>query len=83
MNKRKYEITRKDEWYKVEVWDEYGNYNSVYEESYLIALEYVMEWFSESKEREESNRLTNKAIKECIKIDKESGITSGNRDCLD
>ena len=24
-----------------------------------------------------------KAIKECIKIDKESGITSRNRDCLD
>tara|TARA_Y100001951_G_C11058349_1_gene139450 strand:- start:109 stop:360 length:252 start_codon:yes stop_codon:yes gene_type:complete len=83
MCKRKYKITEKDESFKVEIWDEYGNYNSVYEESYLLALEYVMEWFSKSEEREKSNKLMNKAIKECIKIDRESGITSRNRDCLD
>ena len=83
MSKIKYIITPKGEWFKVEVWDEYGNHNSVYEKSELIALEYVIEWFSKSEKREESNRLMNKAIRECIKIDKESGITSRNRDCLD
>ena len=37
-------------------------------------------WSNEVK-REVSS--WDKAIKECIKIDKESGITSRNRDCLD
>ena len=83
MNKRKYTITEKDESFKVEIWDEFGNYNSVYEESYLLALEYVMEWWDKVDERQKSNELMSKAIKECIKIDKEAGITSRNRDCLD
>ena len=32
---------------------------------------------------EESNKIRSKAIRECIEIDRKSGITSGNRDCLD
>ena len=31
----------------------------------------------------ESNKIRDKAIKKCIEIDRKSGITSRNRDCLD
>ena len=83
MSKRKYEITRIGEWFKVEVWDEFGNWNSVYEKTIENASKYVVDWWNNSEKREKSNELMSKAIKECIKIDKKSGITSKNRDCLD
>ena len=83
MSKRKYEITRKGEWFKVEVWDEFGNWNSVYEKTILDASKYIIDWWDNSEKREKSNELMSKAIKECIKIDKKSGITSKDRDCLD
>ena len=83
MCKRKYTITEKDESFKVEVWDEYGNWNSVYEKTILDASKYIVDWWDKVDERQKSNELMNKAIKECIKIDKEAGITSRNRDCLD
>ena len=37
-------------------------------------------WASESKRVVSS---MDRAIAECIKLDKQAGITSGNRDCLD
>ncbi len=37
-------------------------------------------WENEVKKEVSS---MDKAIRECIEIDKEAGITSGNRDCLD
>ena len=80
---RKYEITPKGESFKVEVWDEFGNYNSVYEKTKKNSIEYIMNWWDKVDERQKSNELMSKAIKECIKIDKEAGITSRNRDCLD
>ena len=83
MCKRKYEITQKGGSFKIEVWDEYGNWNSVYEKTILDASRYIIDWWDKVDERQKSNELMSKAIKECIKIDKESGITSRNRDCLD
>ena len=83
MNRRKYEITPKGGSFKIEVWDEYGNWNSVYEKTILDASRYIIDWWDKVDERQKSNELMNKAIRECIKIDKESGITSRNRDCLD
>ena len=82
MCKRKYEITQKGGSFKIEVWDEYGNWNSVYEKTILDASKYIIDWWDKVDERQKSNELMSKAIKECIKIDKESGITSRNRDCL-
>ena len=79
----KYEITPSGKFYKTEVWDEYGTYSCVYERSEIKAMEYILEWWKESEERQRSNDLMNKAIRECIEIDREAGITSRNRDCLD
>ena len=95
MNKRdykitlpiKYEITQKEMsfgiTYKTEMWDEFGNYSCVYEDSEDNAMIYIIKWWEKSEEREESNKILDKAIRECIEIDRKSGITSGNRDCLD
>ena len=77
-NERSWGIT-----YKTEAWDEYGAYSCVYENSEILAMEYILEWWKKSKEREESNKLLSKAIIECNKIDKETGILTGNRDGLD
>ena len=79
----KYEITTSGKFYKTEAWDEYGAYTCVYEKSEILAMEYILEWWKGSKERLKSNELMSKAIRECIEIDKEAGITSVNRDCLD
>ena len=83
MNKRKYILTPNSYGFKIEVWDEYGNWNSVYEKTIESASKYVVDWWDNSEEREESNKIRDKAIRECIKIDRESGITSRTRDCLD
>tara|TARA_R110002096_G_scaffold396735_1_gene592659 strand:- start:84 stop:347 length:264 start_codon:yes stop_codon:yes gene_type:complete len=87
MNKRKYNITEEVKsfgtTYKVEMWDEYGNYSCVYERTVELATERIYDWWEETKEREESKKIRNKAIRECIEIDRNSGITSRNRDCLD
>ena len=32
---------------------------------------------------QEANKILDKAIRECIEIDKKSGILTGNRDSLD
>ena len=83
----KYEITPNERsWgitYKTEVWDEYGAYSCVYERSETNAMEYILKWWKDSKKRLKSNELMNKAIRECIEIDRETGITSRNRDGLD
>ena len=74
MNKRKYILTPNSYGFKVEVWDEYGNWNSVYEKTVLDASKYITNWWNNTEKREKSNKLMNKAIKECIKIDVENGI---------
>ena len=80
----KYEITPKENgFYKTEMWDEYGAYSCVYEKSEILAMEYILEWWKESEEREESNELMSKAIKEMNEWDKINGILTGNRDGLD
>ena len=87
MNKRDYKITQKEmsfgTTHKVEMWDEYGNYSCVYERTVELATERIYDWWEKTKEREESNKILDKAIRECIEIDKKSGILTGNRDCLD
>ena len=57
----KYEITPNEKsWgitYKTEAWDEYGAYSCVYEKSEILAMEYILEWWKESEEREERNAI--------------------------
>ena len=81
---RKYNITRdSDDFFKVEVSDEYGFNTTVYERNILNASKYVIDWWENADERKHSNDLMNKAVKEMIEIDKRSGILTGNRDNLD
>ena len=83
MNKRKYIMTPKGEWFKVEVWDEYGNYTSVYEKNVIQSSLFIIKWWNDTENREESNKLMNRAIISMNKIDKENGILTGNCDGLD
>ena len=83
MYKRNYEITPDGEWFKVKVSDEYGFNTTVYERSLLNASKYVIDWWENADERKNTNDLMNKAILNCIEIDKKSGILTGNRDNLD
>tara|TARA_R100000541_G_scaffold13936_2_gene23289 strand:- start:234 stop:488 length:255 start_codon:yes stop_codon:yes gene_type:complete len=69
--------------FKVSMSDHNGNNGAVYEMSVEKALNYAKEWCAKSEERQQAQDLMNKAIAECIKLDKQAGITSGNRDCLD
>ena len=63
----KYEITPSGKFYKTEMWDEYGAYSCVYENSERNAMEYILEWWEESKERKEKNEIHNKCMVEMFK----------------
>ena len=81
---RKYNITRdSDDFFKVEVSDEYGFNTTVYERNILNASKYVIDWWENADERKKTNDLMNKAILNCIEIDKKSGLLTNNRDNLD
>ena len=72
-----------DNFYKVTLTDNHGARTVVYEQSVDAAFDYALQWCRESDQRKEERDTHAKAIAECIKLDKEAGITSGNRDCLD
>ena len=81
---RKYNITRDgDDFFKVEVSDEYGFTTTIYERNILDASRYILNWWENADERKHTNNLMNKAITNCIEIDKRSGILKGNSDGLD
>jgi hypothetical protein len=87
MSKRNYKITPVEmsfgTTYKVEVWNKYGMKREVYERNVMDASEVVYDyWENEDKEYDKMNSL-NRAIRECIEIDRKSGILTGNRDGLD
>ena len=84
MSKRNYKITKdSDDFFKVEVSDEHGFNTTVYERNVLSASKYVLDWWENADERKKTNDLMNKAILNCIEIDKKSGLLTGNRDNLD
>ena len=84
MYKRNYNITKdSDDFFKVEVSDEYGFNTTVYERNILDASKYVTDWWETATERKNTNDLMNKAILNCIELDKKSGLLKGNRDNLD
>ena len=64
----KYEITPMNKsWgmtFKTEMWDEYGAYSCVYSKSEINAMDYILEWWKESKEREERNKIHIKCMVE-------------------
>jgi len=87
MSKRNYKITPKEfsfgTSYQVEVWDDYGKYVEVYENSMISASMFVLNWWEKSEENKMYDDLMCKTIQSCIKLDEERGILKGNRDNLD
>ncbi len=72
-----------DNFYKVSLTDNYGARVVVYEQSVEAALDYALGWCRESDSRHKADQVHAKAIAEMIKLDKEAGITTNNRDGLD
>ena len=68
-----------------EVTDSYGITHVNYFETELKASKWVYYIWENEDEfyNQDSDELLTNAIEECIKLDKEAGITSENRDCLD
>tara|TARA_R100000664_G_C2732783_1_gene122963 strand:- start:378 stop:629 length:252 start_codon:yes stop_codon:yes gene_type:complete len=83
MNKRNYILTPCNYGYKVEVWDDYGKYTCVYEETREQASDFVMNWWEMSEDNKENDELMHKAMLNMIEIDKKYGVVNGNRDSLD
>jgi hypothetical protein len=77
MSKRNYKISRKEgEWYNTEVTDSYGNeYQNWFETAHEANkwIYYIWEnedWFDSTDEQ----KLLNKAITECVELDKKRGV---------
>ena len=83
MRKRNYILTPDTYGYKVEVWDDYGKYTCVYEETREQASDFIMKWWEMSEENKKSDELMSKAILNMIEIDKKYNICQDNRDGLD
>ena len=69
MSGRKYKITRSDEWFKVQVWNEYGYKTTVFEKNVIQASLFIMKWWENTEERKKTNDLLAKAILNCKEID--------------
>ena len=83
MSKKDYIITREDRWFKVEVFDENGFSNTVYEKDIMQASRFIVDWWENSEERQKSHKLLENAIYGCTKLDEELGLLKGDRDNLD
>jgi len=70
--------------YSIHVEDSFGQEHHLgYFKSYIIDdIERQAEEIWQNEVKYEPSTMS-KAIAECIKLDREAGITSGNRDCLD
>ena len=71
------------DFYKVSLTDHNGARTVVYEQSVDRAFDYAINWCRESDTREEARQTHAKAVMEMIKLDKEAGITTSQRDSLD
>ena len=66
MYKRKYNITEEERsfgtTYKVEMWDEHGCKRTVYERTVELATERIYDFWEETKERNERNKVHNECM---------------------
>ena len=83
MSKRNFNITREDEWFKVEVFDENGFNTTVYEKDMIKASRFIIDWWENTEERLKTHKLLEDAIYGCTKLDEELGLLKGDRDNLD
>ena len=65
------------------MWDNHGNYTCVYEKTRISASNFILDWWEKSDENKKNDELMNKAILNCIELDKKGEILKGNRDGLD
>ena len=72
MSKRNYILTIVDYGYKIEVWDDYGKYTSVYEKTREDASNFILDYWSKSKENKKLDELHHKAMLNMIEIDKKN-----------
>ena len=63
---RKYKITPLDNWFKVQVWNEYGHYNCVYERNVLDASKHIMDWWNQAEECKKTKDKMSKALEWCF-----------------
>ena len=84
MSKRNVEISKSNgTMWKCEVTDSYGITHVNYFKTELEASKWTYYIWENEDVKVDSNELLSNAIKKCIEIDKEAGITSFYRDCLD
>ena len=87
ITKRNYKLTPETRSYgtmwKVEMWNDFGLKRTVYENNVMDASEVIYDWWERSEEEFDKMNSLGKAIKECIEIDKNNNIISGNYDGLD
>jgi len=72
--------------YTVNVTDSYGRENSNFFKELQDCYDFVYEVWEQEKpltDKEVKQNLLNRAILNCIELDKKSGILKGNRDGLD
>ena len=78
ITKRDYKLTPKlkswGEVWKVEVWNDFGMKREVYERNVMDASEVVLDWWENSDKEYDKMKSLNRAIKNCIEIDKKNGI---------
>ncbi len=74
MRKRNYILTPCDYGYKVEAWDDYGKYTCVYEQTREAASDFIMKWWEMSEQNKKADKIMQKAIAQCIKLDKKLGL---------
>ena len=71
MYKRKYNITEEVKSFgithKVEMWDEYGCKRTIYERTVELATERIYDWWEETKERNERNKIEQKVLNSLVK----------------
>ena len=74
MYKRKYNITEEVKSfgtaYKIEMWDEYGNKRNIYEGTTELATERLYDFWEETEERNERNKVHNECMVKLFNKDK-------------
>ena len=74
MSKEKMLITKLDSgMWKVEVWDKYGDWTSVCEETIDDCRAFAKEWLNNSERRKASGDSWAECVKQMIKDDREAG----------
>ena len=53
--------------YKVEMWDEYGNKRTIYEGTTELATERLYDFWEETEERNERNKVEQKVLNNLVK----------------